>query len=188
MYENENSRSEQNRREINKDSSMEKWVKTLILALAMIFGTFLAVYFVSEQTMKYAYFGSPYHQQKIFKKMMKENMKTFGQFEKFESPEMSMFPPVGLSQMPISQLSEDENGYKLMINLKHFNNDVNNVKLDIKPDKVSILAASESENKTSIYSLSYSQTYVLDKKINPKKVVKEMQNENVVVYLPLADN
>lgn len=188
MYENENSRTEQNSQNVNNESSTEKWIKTLILALAMIFGTFLAVYFVSEQTMKFAYFGSPYHQQKIFKKIMKENMKSFKEFEKFDSKEMPMFLEKELSHIPIAQLTEEKNGYKLTINLKHFNNDINNVKLDIKPDKVSILAASENENNMSIYSISYSQTYMLDKKIDPKKVTKEMQNENAVVYLPLADN
>ena len=120
--------------------------------------------------------------------MMKENMKTFGEFENFDSNEMPMFSEKELTHIPISILTQEQNGYKLTINLKHFNNDINNIKLDIKPDKVSILAASEIENNTSIYSLSYSQTYILDKKIDPKKVTKEMQNENAVVYLPLADN
>ena len=115
-------------------------------------------------------------------------MRTMNDFERAAMIGSPIMPVETLSFAPITKLQEGDNGYKLIINLKHFNNDINKIKLDIKPDKVSILASNDNEKKDSIYSLSFSQTYILDEKIDTKKVTKEVIGENAVVYLPFDDN
>ena len=77
-----------------------------------------------------------------------------------------------------------DDGYKLLINLQHFDNNINNLKLDITPDKISILGSNEKDDKNSIYSMSYSQTYRLDQKIDTKNVTKEVKDGSAIVYLP----
>lgn len=170
-----------------RENDTDKWIKFLILSLAVIVGTFLAVYFISEQAIKHAVYGPAIHHQKLMNKMMNDNIKYFDKLERSTLSGGGFIPMDTLSFSQISHLQEDENGYKLFINLKHFDNDINKVKLDIKPDKVSILASNDRENKTSVYSLSYSQTYILDEKINTKEVTKEVHGDNAIVYLPFAD-
>ena len=183
-YQNTNTHSNYQQNTDNTD----KWIKFFILTLAVIFGTFLAVYFVSDQAIKHATYSPFVNHHKMMNKFMEKNMRTMNDFERAAMIGSPIMPVETLSFAPITKLQEGDNGYKLIINLKHFNNDINKIKLDIKPDKVSILASNDNEKKDSIYSLSFSQTYILDEKIDTKKVTKEVIGENAVVYLPFDDN
>ena len=171
-------------------TKFDGWIKFIMMTLAVGLGTFLAVYFVADQAMTKAFYYAPmpHHFEKKFDKIMRENDLEMQRLEKnIRKNHERVFMELDSQLEPITDLREYDKGYKLIINLKHFNNDINNIKLDITPDKISILGQNEKDDKNSIYSLNYSQTYKLDEKINAKGVTKEVAEGKAIVYLPFLD-
>jgi len=77
--------------------------------------------------------------------------------------------------------SEELDGvHKISINLKPFNNDPKNVKVDIDRNFVNITAKYESKNKNKMNSSHISQLVILPFKID-KKMVKQSMHGNVLV-------
>ena len=174
-----------------KCSSSCDWAKMLLLTAAVFAGTFFAVYFVADQAMNraiYRGFPMPGYNHHMMNKLMRDGERDMRNFEKDFYRNEHMMKDFERQIPPITYLEEYDKGYKLIIDLKHFNNDINNIKLDINADRVSILGATEKDDKNSVYSLNYSQTYKLGDKINAKNVTKEVTGGKAIVYLPFLDD
>jgi HSP20 family molecular chaperone IbpA len=75
--------------------------------------------------------------------------------------------------------------YKVIINLKSFGNDENNVKIDIKDNNLTVSAKYEDKKDNKVVnSSSFYQTLSLINKVDPTKVKREKIGDNLVITIP----
>lgn len=168
----------------------QNWGKCFFILLAAFLGGFLAVYFVVDQAVKQIFLASPQvHNEKIMQKMLKEQDRLMKDFDKSFNKEIKTFgqiPP--LKQInPISDIAEVDDAYIIWINLKPFGGNPENLKINIEPKKVFINGNMETKDKNSTHSVSYSQIFTLDERVNPLKVTKEKKYDKYILTIPFSD-
>ncbi|MBP7211204.1 Hsp20/alpha crystallin family protein [bacterium] len=75
---------------------------------------------------------------------------------------------------------ETKDMYKVTVNLKQFNNDSKNVKVNVNKNRVTISANAKDKNNTS----SVYQSFSLPSKIDLKSVKQEQEGSNLVITIP----
>lgn len=159
------------------------WVKFALMLLALFLACYLAVYYVTDQ-IRHAYYlpASP----------MEDIDRIINEQDKMFEREMGVLPMHNHALMhvksPIETFKDDKNNeYKMIINLKPFNNNPKNINLDVQDNRISVSGIGEksSKNKDKIYS--FSQSFVLPEKIDVEKVNKEISGHKYIITLPIDD-
>ncbi len=189
MEENQESQQHQPAENEPKSSSSEcycaenkKWIKYLLICLSAFLGAYLAVYYIVDQV-RHEYY-SPFMRFDNLDKVFREQEKAFDDFEKTTmnfNVEM-----LGKTPVDIETIKNDD-VYKVIIDLKGFNNDEKNIKLDIKQDRLSISGESLKKDKNSQSEYSFSQNFSLPEKIDVNKVTKEKVDDKYVLTLPILN-
>jgi len=74
--------------------------------------------------------------------------------------------------------------YKIIINLKPFGNDENNIKVDVKGKTIIISADYKSEGKKKSSSAKLYQSFTLSTKVDPKEIKKEIKDGLLIITIP----
>ena len=82
---------------------------------------------------------------------------------------------------------KDNEGYKICINLKPFDDNEKNIKVDIKPNRVNISGQSGKVDKNNESEFSFAQSFILPETINVSKVKKERKGHKYIIILPFED-
>lgn len=164
-----------------EEHKAENWAKFALLLLALFIACYLAVYYVMDQ-MRHTYYV-PARMDSI-DNVIQEQDKLF--------KDMSTLPMHYNAMMvvknPVETYKDDENdSYKIIINLKPFNNDPKNIKVDIKENKISISGQEEKTGKNAEQVYAFSQSFVLPEKIEVDKVLKEKSGNKYIITLPIDD-
>lgn len=159
------------------------WVKFALLLLALFLASYLAVYYIMDQ-IRHAYYLPAVPMEDIDRIINAQDR----MFER----EMGAFPMYKQALMhvksPIETFKDDKNNeYKMIINLKPFNNNPKNINLDIQDNRVSVTGVGEKSGKNTDKVYSFSQSFLLPEKINVDKVTKEKSRHNYVITLPIDD-
>lgn len=159
------------------------WVKFALLLLALFLASYLAVYYVMDQ-IRHAYYlpAAP----------MEDIDRIINEQDRMFEREMGAFPLHKQALMhvksPIETFKDDKNNeYKMIINLKPFNNNPKNINLDIQDNRVSVTGVGEKSGKNTDKVYTFSQSFVLPEKIDLEKVTKEKSGHNYVITLPIDD-
>lgn len=100
-------------------------------------------------------------------------------------------PPAMPPKRPLAnrivRVEENADAYKIYIDLKKFNNDENNVKIDIKPQFVKISGNSEINDKNEQSSFSYVKEFNLSRKVDVDDISKERVGNKYIITLPVED-
>lgn len=174
--------------ETNHKSRTEHMVKFALLLLALFLASYLAVYYVLDQ-MRHAYY-IPSAPMENIDRIINEQDKMFQKDMGIMAP--SAFPMQSNALMavksPIETYKDDKNDeYKMIINLKPFNNNAKNVNVDVQEDKISVTALGEKAGRHSDKVYSFSQSFVLPEKIDTDKVTKEIKHNNYIITMPIED-
>lgn len=161
----------------------EHWAKFALLLLAVFIACYLAVYYVMDQ-MRHAYYvpAAPIENiDRILNEQDKMFQKDFG---------MGVFPMHDRAMMmvknPVETYKDDNaDAYKMIINLKPFNNNPKNVDVNVQENKVSVNAVGEKSGRNSDRVYSFSQSFILPEKIDLTKVTKEKKGHNYVITMPI---
>ena len=161
----------------------EHWVKFALLLLALFIACYLAVYYVLDQ-IRHAYY-IPAAPIENIDRIIREQDRLFN--------EMSAFPMHNSAMMaiksPVETYKDDTtDSYKMIINLKPFNNNPNNVKINIDENRISVKASSEKSKKHSDSVYKFTQSFVLPEKIDTEKVTKEKIKNKYVITLPVEND
>lgn len=81
-------------------------------------------------------------------------------------------------------VQETKDMYKIIVDLKPFNDDMNNVDVKIKGHNVIISAHYKSKNKDDFHSSEVYQSLMLPSKIDIKSVKKQQEGNSLVVVIP----
>lgn len=87
----------------------------------------------------------------------------------------------------VANIEELPDKYKITVNLRKFNNDEKNVKVDIKPHLIKISGNVVTNTKEEQSSFSYSKSLTLSKKIDTDDVKKEVMGSKLIITAPFED-
>ena len=82
---------------------------------------------------------------------------------------------------------QDGDEYKVVVDLKPFNGNEKNIKVDVSPNRVSLSGDSEACCKGSHKEVSFSQTFSLPNRVDVTKVTKKKHGNKFVITLPIED-
>lgn len=188
---NNNEFKECNCEEHNHVSRTEHMVKFALLLLALFIACYLAVYYVLDQ-MRHAYY-IPAAPLENIDRIINEQDKMFQrEMSELGAPGIGAFPMHNNAMMvvksPVETYKDDENDeYKMIINLKPFNNNAKNVNVDVQQNKVSVTALGEKTGHHTDKVYSFSQSFVLPEKIDTEKVTKEVKHNKYIITMPIED-
>lgn len=144
-----------------------------------------------------AYAGDVDASFKEINKMMERQQKIIDKMNKDFANQMVATPnnfvfvndKVFKSNDSVSITSEEfKDKYEITINLKPFNNDENNIKVNVKDKTVIISADYKSQGKKKSNSASLYQSFTLSSKIDPKEVKKDKKGDLLIITIPKKIN
>ncbi len=175
------------------------WKMCLAMVLAAFFGSFLAVYFVADQITErqaksqkvYIKEVNPFSHDryrkkindydKIYEKNLREFERAFERANRFEMPAM---PDFLMNTVNVkTELEDDE--YKVIVDLKPFENDENKVHYNISGRKLTIFGKSYVKDKGYEENVSFSQDLILPENADKTKIKKEKDGNKLIISVPL---
>lgn len=196
-YDNNNSNKAQSE-EIRRSSWADGncgMIKLLSVALSSFLGAFLAIVllgkiFVNNDIPPQSQSFTPHqmqHKADINDTLFVEDewLKEINRDFELMSPKMVM--PIATHKLNIVKFEENDDNYKLTINLKQFHDNEKNIIVDVKPHSVKISGKASSKNEKEQSSFSYTQEIPLYKKADIDDVKKEKINNDYVVTIPFED-
>lgn len=164
------------------------WMKYLMVALLTLLGSFLAFYFLTDYTIKRML--DPVYQMKRAEKMMQhQEKKMINMGKKFEYNMAKDFEMMNApySVMNLVHIKKGDDSYEVVVDLKPFDGNPNNINVSVSNDILTINGKIEKnkQNKTKI--LNFSQSYMLDEKVQADKIRKETNKDNYVITIPFED-
>lgn len=79
---------------------------------------------------------------------------------------------------------ETKDMYKIIVDLKPFDNNQKNVDVKIKGNSITISAKYESKNKNDFSSSQFYQSMTLPSKINPNGIKQQKEGNSLIVLIP----
>lgn len=181
--------NEQNKHELTDGNA--KTLKFLTVCLCAFLGGLAGIYFINKTAPIAPQYGFPYEMQRQHHRGMHDfNMAP----DDFRNP--PEFNPDFQNKKPIAKapfinsvanLEEMPDSYKLYVNLRRFNNDEKNVKVDITKHSIKINGKFDSNKKGEQSSFVYKNELVLPREIEVSKVKKELVHGKLIYTLPLDD-
>ena len=166
-----------------KKHNSDHWIKFALLLLALFLACYLAVYYVLDQ-MRHAYY-IPSAPIENIDRIMREQDRLFNEMSAFPMHNSTMF---AIKNPVETYKDEATDSYKMIINLKPFDNNPNNVKIKIDGNRVDVNAASEKTNKHSDKIYTFNQSFVLPEMIDEAKVTKEKIKHKYVITMPVESD
>lgn len=169
----------------NKQSHPFKKDLCLVALMAFV-GSFLAFYLLAHQT--YIHFFSPMKNK--FSNMERDLMKDF---QKMENDTEKM---AGLTKREMKtiknkisavQSAKYEDAYVIVIDLKQFGNDENNIRFAINGNTVTVSGTTTKNRKNSENEYYFSESFEIPEKIKMNEITKEKINNKYVITLPIED-
>ena len=164
------------------------WVKFALLILALFLGSYLATYFIIDQT-RHSYYINPMRENEYMNKYYDEALwdkdfkRDFDEIDSKMSPKRHLF-----NHHQIVETFKTNNAIKLVIDLKPFGNKIENVKVNIEDNKISVQGQNDKKLVEGEKEFFYSQTFTINDKINKDEVTKKKIGHKYIITIPLYDN
>ena len=150
----------------------------ILVGLLILTGAFLAFYVVADWHYKQMF--NPFQQMKKMEKMMMlEEQAMHKMMQKDFRMEKATESFIRLDETP--------NSYLIIVNLKPFNSNPENVSVTIDDNVITVNASNEHNKKNSSKILSVSQSYIFPIKVNFDKLSKERQGDKYIITIPFAN-
>ena len=161
------------------------WVKVLLISFAAFLGAYLATYYIVDQA-RHTH-GYPFARFERPNKDFMAQRRLYEDFNRFERDALMMDKEL-MAKNPVKiKPLKDNEGYKICINLKPFDDNEKNIKVDIKPNRVNISGQSDKVDKNNESEFSFAQSFILPETINVSKVKKERKGHKYIIILPFED-
>lgn len=180
----------QNQENNNKNSSIDKesWIKFALLIVAIFLGSYLATYFVIDQSRHAYYQEGPY-----FRHMMPQREMMFDDFndkmflDEFRNIEKQMKKSNAFASRPIVKVFNTEDSLKFVVCLKPFDMKAENVKVDVKGNQLTIQGKSEKVKKHSDNVFVFNQSYTLPENVDVSKISKKEIHKKLIITIPFIE-
>lgn len=169
---NENQINNDSQEEIKQDekevkNNNSKLLKYILILIVVFLGTFAAVYTVVDMNMN--------------KLGLKPLFVTFKEAQKMLDSEAKFIEK--FSPLPV-RIEEKKDKYIITVNLKNFNNNPDNIKIETLENGITISGEMKKEKDGEIKESSFYQNVMFPNKIDTEKISKEAQGNNMIIILP----
>lgn len=164
------------------------WVKFALLILALFLGSYLATYFIIDQT-RHSYYINPMRESGYMNKYYDEALwdkdfkREFNEMETRMNPRKHLF---GRHNQIVETFRTDD-AIKLVIDLKPFGNKIENVKVNVDDNKISISGQNDKKLVEGEKEFFYSQTFTINDNIKKDDVSKKKVGHKYIITIPLCD-
>lgn len=161
----------------NNNKPKHCWCTYTKYVLATLVGTFLAFYFVADMTVNRMM--DPMYQIKRMEKRIQKEGRT---------ATMTHQKMVKESGLPMHRsfvmLEKGKSEYKIIVDLKPFDNDPDDINVVVNDKDVTISGEVERDGLGEDRFMRFSQTFYLDEKIDANKIIKTSQRDKCIIILP----
>ena len=152
-------------------------LKVIGVIIATFLGAFLAFYLAVDLTLN-RMFNPEYQIRKMEKTM--NNIQKFDE-KMMESPFVPKMSPM------LVNLVKEPNEYKVIVDLKSLGDDEKNVDVKLDNNMVTISGDMQKKELKGEKIMNFSQSFYLDEKLIPNKIVKERKGNKYIVTIPFED-
>lgn len=159
-------------------------LKYLLTSLLIFLGAFCAFYVVADWHMKNMFrprfganMGYPGKIEHMMKKEMREMERMFGEDAK-------MLTKAG----NIIHLSQSKDAYKIIIDLRAFDNNENNVQVSANGNILTINGRSIRKSKNNEQISEFQQNYMFGNNVKLNDLTKETQGNYYIITIPIEEN
>lgn len=152
-------------------------LKVIGVIIATFLGAFLAFYLAVDLTLN-RMFNPEYQIRKMEKTM--NNIQKFDE-KMMESPFVPKMSPM------LVNLVKEPNEYKIIVDLKSLGDDEKNVDVKLDNNIVTISGDMQKKELRGEKIMNFSQSFYLDEKLIPNKIVKERKGNKYIVTIPFED-
>ena len=158
----------------------------ILVGLCIILGSYLATSWMLAQQIKHAF--NPYNEMRKMEKMMQKEHRNLEKLaeQEFDNMEKNLFVPKRFPENNIINLAETENAYIITVDLKNFDNDDDNIDIDMDGDYITISGKNEKNNKNSSNVFNISQSYKFPQAVNFKDMSEESEDGKLYITIPYA--
>ncbi len=166
--------------ENNKCSKKEKCLKFFLIFIGTIIGAFLAFYFAVDMTFKIML--SPEYHMRRADKMIEQMDKQFSRDMRRMDKDIMV---IGREMPNPVAISEEDDGYKVVINLKPFGNTEKNIDVNVENGNLLKINASKDVKKGDKENMmSMQQAFLLENNVDFNKMTKDEEKGKLVINLP----
>ena len=152
-------------------------LKVIGVIIATFLGAFLAFYLAVHLTLN-RMFNPEYQIRKMEKTM--NNIQKFDE-KMMESPFVPKMSPM------LVNLVKEPNEYKVIVDLKSLGDDEKNVDVKLDNNMVTISGDMQKKEVRGEKIMNFSQSFYLDEKLIPNKIIKERKGNKYIVTIPFED-
>ena len=152
-------------------------LKVIGVIIATFLGAFLAFYLAVDLTLN-RMFNPEYQIRKMEKTM--NNIQKFDE-KMMESPFVPKMSPM------LVNLVKEPNEYKIIVDLKSLGDDEKNVDVKLDNNMVTISGDMQKKELKGEKIMNFSQSFYLDEKLIPNKIIKERKGNKYIVTIPFED-
>ena len=166
--------------ENNKCSKKEKGLNFILIFIGTIIGAFLAFYFAVDMTFKIML--SPEYHMRRADKMIEQMDKQFSRDMRRMDKDIMV---IGREMPNPVAISEEDGGYKVVINLKPFGNTAKNIDVNVENGNLLKINASKDVKKGDKENMmSMQQAFLLENNVDFNKMTKDEEKGKLVINLP----
>lgn len=152
-------------------------LKVIGVIIATFLGAFLAFYLAVDLTLN-RMFNPEYQIRKMERTM--NNIQKFDE-KMMESPFVPKMSPM------LVNLVKEPNEYKVIVDLKSLGDDEKNVDVKLDNNMVTISGDMQKKELRGEKIMNFSQSFYLDEKLIPNKIIKERKGNKYIVTIPFED-
>ena len=166
--------------ENNKCSDKEKCLQFFLIFIGPIIAAFLAFYFAVDMTFKIML--SPEYHMRRADKMIEQMDKQFSRDMRRMVKDIMV---IGREMPNPVAISEEDDGYKVVINLKPFGNTAKNIDVNVENGNLLKINASKDVKKGDKENMmSMQQAFLLENNVDFNKMTKDEEKGKLVINLP----
>ena len=164
------------------------WVKFALLILALFLGSYLATYFIIDQT-RHSYYINPMRENEYMNKYYDEALwdkdfkRDFDEIDSKMNHKKHLF-----KHHQIVETFNTNNAIKLIIDLRPFGNKIENVKVNIDDNKISVSGQNDKKLVEGEKEFFYSQSFTINDKIKKDEITNKKIGHKYIITIPLCDN
>ena len=160
-----------------QEANKHHLLKVIGVIIATFLGAFLAFYLAVDLTLNRMF--NPEYQ-------IRKMERTMNNIQKFDEKMMeSPFVPKMLPMLV--NLVKEPNEYKVIVDLKSLGDDEKNVDVKLDNNMVTISGDMQKKELKGEKIMNFSQSFYLDEKLIPNKIIKERKGNKYIVTIPFED-
>lgn len=154
-------------------------IKFVLIGLSVFLGAFLAFYVVADWHFKRMF--DPVIQMRNMDRAMMHQER---QMDKFVQKEFQKGQRMIQNTAPFIHVDRADDNYKIIIDLKPFDNDEKNIEVKANGNTITINGAGEKNSHHGQEITHYSQTFAFGERINAQDITKVRQGNNYIITIP----